>query len=34
MITTVKGTRDILPPESFVWNRVEALAAEVFQSFG
>ncbi len=34
MIATVKGTRDILPPESFVWNRVEAVAREVFHSFG
>ena len=34
MITTVKGTRDILPPESFTWNRVEAVAREVFHGFG
>ena len=34
MITTVKGTRDILPPDSYIWNRVEVLAAEVFQGFG
>jgi len=34
MITTVKGTRDILPPDSFVWNRVEAVAREVFHGFG
>jgi histidyl-tRNA synthetase len=29
----VKGTRDILPPESGVWNRVEAVAREVFRTF-
>ena len=34
MITTVKGTRDILPPDSYIWNCVEVLAAEVFQGFG
>ena len=30
MITSVKGTRDLLPPETRVWNRVEAVAREVF----
>ncbi len=30
MITSVKGTRDILPPETRLWNRVEAVAREVF----
>ena len=29
----VKGTRDILPPASGVWNRVEAVAREVFRTF-
>src|ERR1700720_914724 len=29
----VKGTRDILPPASSVWNRVEAVAREVFRTF-
>jgi len=29
----VKGTRDILPPASAVWNRVEATAREVFRTF-
>ena len=29
----VKGTRDILPPASAVWNRVEAVAREVFRTF-
>jgi len=30
MIASVKGTRDLLPPETRVWNRVEAVAREVF----
>src|SRR4051812_42984026 len=29
----VKGTRDILPPSSAVWNTVEAVAREVFRTF-
>ena len=29
----VKGTRDILPPSSAAWNRVEAVAREVFRAF-
>ena len=29
----VKGTRDILPPSSAVWNRVESVAREVFRTF-
>jgi histidyl-tRNA synthetase len=29
----VKGTRDILPPASAVWNTVEAVAREVFRTF-
>jgi histidyl-tRNA synthetase len=33
MIKAVKGTRDILPPASSVWNRVEAVAREVFRTF-
>jgi histidyl-tRNA synthetase len=33
MIKAVKGTRDILPPASAVWNRVEARAREVFRAF-
>src|SRR5437667_425183 len=28
MIKAVKGTRDILPPASAVWNRVEAIGSE------
>jgi histidyl-tRNA synthetase len=30
----IKGVRDILPPESALWNRVEQAAREVFGSFG
>src|ERR687884_169755 len=33
MIKAVKGTRDILPPSSEVWNRVEACAREVFRTY-
>ena len=29
----VKGTRDILPPSSAAWNRVEAVAREVFRTY-
>jgi histidyl-tRNA synthetase len=31
---SVKGTRDLLPPETRVWNRVEAVAREVFALYG
>ncbi len=34
MIRRVKGTRDILPPESRLWQAVEAEAARTFGSFG
>ena len=30
----VKGTRDLLPPETALWNRVERVAQEVFESYG
>ena len=30
----IKGTRDLLPPETELWNRVEATAREVFGTFG
>src|SRR5271165_4342888 len=30
MIRAVKGTRDLLPPDTAVWNRVERIAHEVF----
>jgi histidyl-tRNA synthetase len=33
MIKAVKGTRDILPPASSVWNRVDAVAREVFRTY-
>ena len=33
MIKAVKGTRDILPPASSAWNRVEEVAREVFRRF-
>ena len=34
VIASVKGTRDLLPPETRVWNRVEAVAREVFALYG
>jgi histidyl-tRNA synthetase len=33
MIRAVKGTRDLLPPDTAVWNRVERTAREVFRSY-
>ena len=30
----IKGTRDLLPPETELWNRVEQTAREVFATFG
>jgi histidyl-tRNA synthetase len=33
-IRAIKGVRDILPPASAAWNRVEQTAREVFASFG
>src|SRR5260370_29988332 len=30
----IKGVRDILPPESALWNRVEQTARDVFGTFG
>ena len=33
MIKAVKGTRDILPPSSSVWNYVEAVAREIFRRY-
>ncbi|HTW66388.1 MAG TPA: histidine--tRNA ligase [Bryobacteraceae bacterium] len=33
MIKAVKGTRDILPPSSLVWNRVDTIAREVFRVY-
>jgi histidyl-tRNA synthetase len=33
VIRAIKGTRDILPPSSAVWNHVEAVARRVFRSY-
>jgi histidyl-tRNA synthetase len=33
MIKSVRGTRDILPPSSAVWNHVETVAREVFRTY-
>ena len=33
MIRAVKGTRDLLPPETAVWSRVERVAREVFHAY-
>ena len=33
MIRAVKGMRDLLPPQTAVWNRVERVAREVFSSY-
>ncbi len=33
MIKAVKGTRDILPPSSTLWNQVEAITREVFRVY-
>lgn len=33
MIRAVKGMRDLLPPQTAVWNRVERTAREVFASY-
>lgn len=33
MIRAVKGTRDLLPPDTAVWNRVERIAREVFRAY-
>jgi histidyl-tRNA synthetase len=30
----IKGTRDLLPPETALWTRVERIAQEVFTSYG
>jgi histidyl-tRNA synthetase len=34
MIQTVRGTRDILPEETPVWQRIEAVAREAFRRYG
>jgi len=33
MIRAVKGMRDLLPPQTAVWNRVEQIAREVFRAY-
>jgi histidyl-tRNA synthetase len=33
LIKAVKGTRDLLPPSTEVWNRVEAIARDVFRTY-
>ncbi len=33
MIKAVRGTRDLLPPETALWNRVEATVREVFRVY-
>src|ERR1700710_574847 len=33
MIRAVKGTRDLLPPDTAVWNRVETIARDVFRAY-
>ena len=33
MIRAVKGTRDLLPPDTAVWNHVEAVARQVFDAY-
>jgi len=33
LIKAVKGTRDLLPPSTAVWNQVEAVAREVFRAY-
>lgn len=34
MITSVKGMRDLLPPETRVWNRLEETTRTVFSLYG
>jgi histidyl-tRNA synthetase len=33
MIKAVRGTRDLLPPDTELWNRVEAVVRDVFQRY-
>ena len=33
MIRAIKGTRDLLPPDTAVWNRVERIAHDVFHAW-
>src|SRR6185503_18812094 len=34
ILKAVRGTRDLLPPETALWNRVEATARGVFARYG
>jgi len=34
IVKAVRGTRDLLPPETELWNKVEATARAVFQRYG
>ena len=34
VIKAVRGTRDLLPPETVLWNRVEQVARDVFRRYG
>src|ERR1700694_327414 len=34
ILKAVRGTRDLLPPETELWNRVEATARAVFARYG
>lgn len=34
MIGSVKGMRDIIPPSSYIWNKVEEIATRTFTSYG
>ena len=33
MIRAIKGTRDLLPPDTAAWNRVEGISREVFHAY-
>ncbi len=33
-LKAVRGTRDLLPPETALWNRVESIARSVFSRYG
>ena len=33
ILKAVRGTRDLLPPETALWNRIEATARDVFARY-
>ena len=33
-LKAVRGTRDLLPPETALWNRIEQTARQVFSRYG